>query len=73
MQLIDRWPEAWKFHSVKIASVGTAAGAVAAGLSASGFIVPWLGLIPRWAIFAGGAVICALTVVARVSKQKNDP
>lgn len=72
MKLIDRWPEAYKFHSVKIASFGVIASAVAAGIAASGLIVPWLGLIPTWAVFVGGSVIFALTVLARITAQKND-
>ena len=67
--IIDEWKKAHKFTSVQVAGSGAIAGALAAGLAASGTIVPWLGLIPQWAVFAGGAVICVLTIIARLWKQ----
>ena len=62
------WRESIHFESVQVAGFGAIAGALAAGVAASGAIVPWLGLIPNWAVFAGGAVICALTIAARMLK-----
>lgn len=69
MKLIADWRKATKLRSVQVAGGGAIAGAVAAGLAASGAIVPWLGLIPDWAVFAGGAVICALVIIARLEDQ----
>ncbi len=69
MKMIQNWRSAHKMRSVQVAGVGAIAGAVGAGLAASGAIVPWLGLIPNWAVFAGGAVICALTVLGRLEDQ----
>lgn len=69
MKLIADWRKATKMHSVQVAGTGAIAGAVAAGLAASGAIVPWLGLIPTWAVFAGGAIICGLVIVARLVDQ----
>lgn len=66
---IPDWHKAHKLRSVQVAGAGAIAGAVAAGLAASGAIVPWLGLIPNWAVFAGGALICALVIVARLVQQ----
>jgi len=71
MKLIDEWRDAWRLRSVQIAGGGAIAGALAAGLMASGAIVPWLGLIPTWAVFAGGALICAFTVWARITQQRK--
>lgn len=71
MSLRDKfisWREGIHFESVQVAGTGAIAGALAAGVAASGAVVPWLGLVPNWAVFAGGAVICALTVVARLLK-----
>ncbi len=68
-KLIPEAPQAHKLWSVRVAGTGAIAGAVAAGLAASGAIVPWLGMIPNWAVFAGGAVICVLTIIARLWKQ----
>ncbi|MEO9079613.1 MAG: hypothetical protein ABI268_09910 [Rhodanobacter sp.] len=67
MELIEHWRKAWQLRSVQVAGVG---GALALGLAASSTVVPWLGLLPVWAVFAGGAVVCALTVWARLAKQK---
>jgi hypothetical protein len=69
MKLIDDWKQAHHFGSVQMAGTGALIGALAAGLMASGMIVPWLGLIPEWAVFAGGAVICVLTVLARILQR----
>ena len=66
MNYIDDWRKAWKLRSVQVAGMG---GALAAGLALSSTVVPWLGLLPVWAVFAGGAVICGLTVWARLVKQ----
>lgn len=70
MQLVDNWKQAHKWWSVRVSGFGAVAGAVAAGMAASGAVVPWLGAVPDWAVFAGGAVICALTVIARLWKQQ---
>lgn len=68
-RLIPDVAHAHKLRSVQVAGAGAIAGAVAAGLAASGAIVPWLGTIPDWAVFAGGAVICVLTIIARLWRQ----
>lgn len=68
-RLIPDFRRAHKLHSVQVAGVGAIAGALAAGLAASGAIVPWLALLPVWAVFAGGSAICTLTIVARLWKQ----
>lgn len=62
--------KARKLRSVQLAGAGAIAGALAAGLGASGLIAPWYGLIPKWMVFAGGSLICALTVVAQLREQK---
>jgi hypothetical protein len=71
MKLIDEWRNAWRLRSVQIAGGGAIAGALAAGLAASGAILPWLALLPVWAVFAGGALICALTVWGRITQQRK--
>ena len=68
-KLVPEAKQAHKLWSVRVAGTGALAGALAAGLAASGAIVPWLGMIPNWAVFAGGAVICVLTIIARLWKQ----
>lgn len=70
-RLIPEVRQAHKLRSVQVAGFGAIAGAVAAGLAASGAIVPWLELLPVWAVFAGGSLICALTVFARLWRQKR--
>lgn len=69
MKLIDDWHKSWRLRSVQVSGTGAILGAIAAGLIASGAAVPWLGLIPTWAVFAGGALICALTVLGRLQRQ----
>lgn len=66
MKPVDNWRRALHLGSVQVAGTGAILGALAAGLMASGAAVPWLGLLPTWAVFAGGALICALTVAARL-------
>lgn len=61
--------QAHKRRDVQIAGVGAIAGAVAAGLAASGAIVPWISIIPMWLVWAGGSAICALTIIARLWRQ----
>lgn len=68
--LVDDWKRNHKKRSVQVAGIGTLAGALGAGLSAAGGIVPWLGLLPTWAIWLGGSLICALTVAATYWKQR---
>lgn len=62
---------AHKLRSVQVAGVGAIAGALAAGIAASGAIIPWLSMLPDWAVFLGGSLICALTVVARLWRQRR--
>ena len=69
MKRVDDWKQALGFGSVQVSGAGALAGAVAAGLMASGAVVPWLGLIPKWAIFAGGSLICTLTIIARLFRR----
>lgn len=66
MKLIDDWKQAHHFGSVQIAGVGAFLGYLAAGLIASGAAAQWVGLIPIWAVFALGALICTLIIAARV-------
>lgn len=70
MKLVDDWRQAHKLRSVQVAGTGALAGAVAAGLAASGAAAAWIGVIPTWAVFAGGSLICLLTIAARLEKQK---
>lgn len=69
-RLIPDLRTAHKLRSVQVAGAGAIAGAVAAGLAASGAAAAWWGTIPDWAVFAGGSLICALTVLARLWRQK---
>ncbi len=67
--LIPDAAKAHKLRSVQVASFGAVAGALAAGLGASGMAAAWFGSVPNWVVFAGGSLICALTVAARLWKQ----
>lgn len=58
-----------KQRDVQIAGIGAIAGAVAAGLAASGAIVPWISVMPTWLVWAGGSAICALTIIARLWRK----
>lgn len=69
MQLIDDWKKAYRLHSVQVSGVGAVVGALAAGMAASGAFAPWFGVLPTWMVWAGGALICAGTVFARLVKQ----
>lgn len=69
MRLIDDWKQAHKFGSVQIAGAGALLGYLAAGLIASGAAAQWVGIIPIWAVFGLGALICTLVVVARVLQR----
>lgn len=69
MKLIDDWKQAHKFGSVQIAGAGALLGYLAAGLIASGAAAQWVGIIPIWAVFGLGALICTLVVVARVLQR----
>ena len=71
MRLIDDWRGAGRKRSVQVSGFGAIAGALASGIAASGMIVPWLALVPVWAVFAGGSIICALTVLAVITVQKH--
>jgi hypothetical protein len=70
VKLIEDWRKGWQLRSVQVAGIG---GALALGLAASSAVVPWLSLLPVWAVFSGGAVVCALTVWARLAKQRARP
>lgn len=61
---------AHKLRSVQVAGFGAIAGALAAGIAASGAILPWLGTIPDWMVYAGASLLFTLTVVARLWKQR---
>ena len=69
MKLIDNWKRAHHFGSVQIAGAGAFLGYLAAGLIASGAAAQWVGLVPVWAVFALGALICTLIIAARVLQR----
>lgn len=69
MKLIDDWKRAHHFGSVQVAGAGAFFGYLAAGLIASGAAAQWVGLIPIWAVFALGALICTLIIAARVLQR----
>ncbi len=69
MKLIPDWKQSWKYHSVK---VGTIAGALAIGIAASGGVTSWVGLIPNWAVFLLGGIVCFFIVFSRLVKQGDD-
>lgn len=58
-------------HSAQINGAGFFFGALAAGLQASGSFASWFGAIPTWMVWAGGATICLLSVVAQYWKQRS--
>jgi asparagine N-glycosylation enzyme membrane subunit Stt3 len=69
MKLVSDWKQAHQWASVRIASGGALLGAVAAGLAASGAASQWVGLLPVWAVFGLGALICLLIIAARLWDQ----
>lgn len=56
----------WSF---KLSTFGAVAGALGAGLQAAPSIAQAIDILPMWAVWAGGALICALVSVAMYIKQ----
>lgn len=71
MKLIEDWKRAHHFGSVQVAGVGSFLGYLAAGLVASGAATQWVGLVPMWAVFLFGGIICNLIILARILQRKS--
>jgi len=66
MKMVDNWKQAWRWGSVQIAGSGAILGALGAGLAASTSAASLAKVFPPWAVWAGGALICACTVAGRL-------
>ena len=70
MKLVHDWRRAWRWRSVRIAGSGAILGALGAGLAASTSAAALAKILPLWAVWAGGALICALTVAGRLTQER---
>lgn len=52
-------------------SGGGAIGGFASALALAGGAASWASVIPLWAVFALGGLICAASLIATYIKQKN--
>lgn len=81
MALIDKAkgkiiPNAKEVHhrwSFQISTFGAGLGALGAGLAAGTSAANMAPILPEWAVWAGGALICACVSVAMYIKQKPKP
>ena len=81
LTLIDDWRRGHKFSSAWLSAIGLVLGGTGALLSGIGDIAPWLRpfadwlrAMPRWQIWAGGALVCGLILIARFTLfRKSDP
>lgn len=58
----------WSF---KLSTAGAILGALGAGLQAAPSIAQAIDVLPMWAVWAGGAVICATVSIAMYIKQRH--
>lgn len=73
MRLVDDWRKAHHFGSVQIAAVGALLGGIGAILSGVADILPWMHVMPRWMIWAGGSLVCILIGIARLYVHAPKP
>jgi hypothetical protein len=52
-------------------SIGGALGGFSSALALAGGAAQWAGIIPLWAVFALGGLICAASVAATYIKQEK--
>lgn len=52
-------------------SLGGAIGGLASSLALSGGAASWAGVIPLWAVFGLGGVICLASLIATYIKQRS--
>lgn len=52
-------------------SLGGAIGGIGSALALAGGAAPWAGIIPLWAVFGLGGLICAASLLATYIKQKK--
>ena len=78
MKIIDKAkrkiiPNARQIHhrwSFKISTFGAGLGAIGAGLAAGTSAANMAPILPEWAVWAGGALICTCVSIAMYIKQK---
>lgn len=57
---------------VQIATAGAILGAIGAGLAASTSAASLVNVVPAWAVWAGGALICACVTTASIIRHWTD-
>jgi hypothetical protein len=70
IRLADDYKTIHRRWSARI-TFGGAIGAFASALALSGGAASWAGVIPLWAVFVMGGVICVGSLVATYIRQEN--
>lgn len=71
MKMVDNAATVKRRWSFKLSTVGAVLGALGAGLQAAPSIAQAIDVLPMWAVWAGGAAICACVSIAMFIKQEH--
>lgn len=70
-QLAADWPTMRKWWSIRISASAGILTAFGSAAAATGAVVPWFGVLPKWEVIALASAVFWSIFIARIIKQKD--
>ena len=73
IQLVSDWRKMLKWWSIRISGCAGLLSAAGSAIAATGAVVPWFGVLPRWEVLAMASAVFWAILISRIIKQKEKP
>lgn len=71
IELADSWSNMLKWWSLRISGVAGIMSAAGTAIAATGAVVPWFGILPRWEVLALVSIVFWSIFISRIIKQSH--